>query len=92
MNKDYSQLDQLSPGLLMDHVEISYRLRRIGKTQADIARNLGVSPGVVSNVIHGRITSFTVASHIAALIGHEVSELWASIYVFRPRKIRGGER
>lgn len=75
----------------MDHVEISYRLRRLGQTQADIARNLGVSPGVVSNVIHGRITSFTVASHIAALIGQEVTELWPAKYVFRPRKTKIGD-
>jgi lambda repressor-like predicted transcriptional regulator len=75
----------------MDHVEITYRLRRMGKTQADIARELGISPGVVSNVIHGRITSYIVASHIAALICRDITELWPERYVFKPRKIKGRE-
>ena len=53
----------MSPQLTMDAVEITYRLRRLGKTQAQIAREVGVSGGVVSNVIHGRITAYAVAQH-----------------------------
>ena len=70
----------------MDAVEINYRLRRLGKTQAQIAREVGVSGGVVSNVIHGRITAYAVAQHIAGLLGLRIEELWPERYVFKPRQ------
>lgn len=69
----------------MDGLEIVYRLKRLGTCQADIARALGVSASVVGNVIHGRITSFEVASHIAALLGSSAAELWPQRYTFKPR-------
>ena len=59
----------------MDAVEINYRLRRLGKTQAQIAREVGVSGGVVSNVIHGRITAYAVAQHIAGLLGLRIEDI-----------------
>ena len=62
-----------------------YRLRRLGKTQADIARDLGVSGGVVNGVIHDRTTAHAVASHIAGLLGCTVQQLWPERYVFKPR-------
>lgn len=70
----------------MDAVEINYRLRRLGKTQAQIAREVGVSGGVVSNVIHGRITAYAVAQHIASLLGLRIEELWPERYIFKPRQ------
>lgn len=70
----------------MDAIEISYRLRRLGKTQAQIAREVGVSGGVVSNVIHGRISAYAVAQHIAGLLGLSIEELWPERYVFKPRE------
>lgn len=76
----------MSPELLMDAVEINYRLRRLGKTQAQIAREVGVSGGVVSNVIHGRVTAYAVAKHIANLLALEVQEIWPERYVFKPRQ------
>jgi lambda repressor-like predicted transcriptional regulator len=76
----------MSPQLTMDAVEINYRLRRLGKTQAQIAREVGVSGGVVSNVIHGRITAYAVAQHIAGLLGLRIEELWPERYVFKPRQ------
>lgn len=69
----------------MDAIEINYQLRRLGKTQTDIARELGVKSGVVSNVIHGRISAYAVAQHIAALLGHTAQEIWPDRYVFKPR-------
>lgn len=69
----------------MDALEIVYRLKRQGLTQADIARDLGVSASVVGNVIHDRITSFEVASHVAALLGTTPLDLWAQRYTFKPR-------
>ena len=70
----------------MDAVEINYRLRRLGKTQAQIAREVGVSGGVVSNVIHGRITAHAVAQHIAGLLSLRIEELWPERYIFKPRQ------
>lgn len=52
----------------MDVVEIQYRLRRIGKTQAQIARELKLTQGQIGNVIHGRATSKRVITYIASLI------------------------
>jgi lambda repressor-like predicted transcriptional regulator len=70
----------------MDTIEIIYRLHRLGKSQAQIARDLAISGGVVNNVIHGRITAHAVASHIAAMLGQTVEELWPARYTFKPRK------
>lgn len=69
----------------MDALEIVYRLKRLGTCQADIARTLGVSASVVGNVIHDRITSFEVASHVATLLGASAAELWPQRYTFKPR-------
>jgi hypothetical protein len=44
-----------------------------------------VSGAVVNNVVHGRITAYAVASHIANLLGQRVEELWPAQYVFKPR-------
>ncbi len=70
----------------MDGIEINYRLRKLGMSQAKIARTLGVASGVVSNVIHDRTTAYAVASHIAQLLQCEIEELWPTRYVFKPRK------
>lgn len=71
----------------MDSIEIIYLLHRIGKSQAQLARELGVSSGVVNNVIHDRISAHTIATHIALLIGYEVGEIWPSRYAFKPRGV-----
>ena len=69
----------------MDALDISYRLKRLGKTQSEIARDLGVRQGVVSNVIHDRATAHGVASYIAGLLGMRIEELWPDRYCFKPR-------
>lgn len=69
----------------MDGIDIAYRLKRLGVSQSDIARDLGVSASVVGNVIHGRISSFEVACHVGKLLGLPPSELWPQRYTFRPR-------
>ncbi len=69
----------------MDALDISYRLKRLGKTQTQIARDLGVRQGVVSNVIHDRVTAHGVATYIAELLGMRVDELWPARYCFKPR-------
>ncbi len=69
----------------MDALDISYRLKRLGKTQAQIARELGVRQGVVSNVIHNRATAHGVATYIADLLEMRVEDLWPERYRFKPR-------
>lgn len=69
----------------MDALDISYRLRRLGKTQSQIALELGVRQGVVSNVIHDRATAHRVATYIAQLLECRVEDLWPARYCFKPR-------
>lgn len=69
----------------MDALDISYHLRRLGKTQSQIARELGVRQGVVNNVIHDRSTAHGVAAYIAQLLECRVEDLWPERYRFKPR-------
>lgn len=73
------------PQTRIDAIEISYRLRRLGLTQARIAHALGVAPSVVSNTIRGRTTSHRVACYIAGLLGDDLCQLWPGRYEFKPR-------
>ncbi len=66
--------------------EIVFQLRKHGVTQSDIAKELNVTYSSVSNVIHGRATSFRIAVRLAAQIGRTVQELWPGRYEFKPRK------
>lgn len=72
----------------MDAIEITYRLRRKGYTQSDLAREMEVTQSVVSNTIRGRVTCHRVASRVAALLGQEVQALWPGRYEFKPRGAR----
>lgn len=72
----------------MDALEIAYRLKRMGLSQSELARRLGVSQAVVSNTIHGRVTCHRVAVCIADLLGETIQSLWPGRYEFRPRKPR----
>lgn len=69
----------------MEAIDIIYQLQRLGKSQVQIARELGISGGVVNNVIHGRVTAFPVASHIATLLGQSVETIWPDQYSFKTR-------
>lgn len=64
----------------MEPVEIIYRLRRLGQTQAVIAGELGVSHSTVNNVIHGRITSRRVAAHISKLLKRSLTGVFPDRY------------
>lgn len=69
----------------MDVIELIYRLKRAGHTQVSLAQELGVSRGVVNDVIHDRGASLRVASHIAAVVGVDVDQLWPDRYKDRPQ-------
>ena len=68
-----------------DAQSIIYRLKRLGLTQAGLAKRLAVRPSTINNVIHSRATCFPVATHIAELLGTNVHMLWPNRYVFKPR-------
>ena len=68
--------------------EISYELRRRGLRQADVARQLAVSRATLNNVLHGRATSYRVATHVASILERGVKELWPGRYEFKPRPRR----
>ncbi len=70
----------------MDALDITYELRKRGKTQAQIAADLDVSHATVNNTIHNRTTSFVVAKHIATLLGKSVEALFPDRYKFKPRQ------
>lgn len=74
----------------MDALELTYRLRRLGWTQARVAQACRVSPGVVNNVIYGRARAHAVASYIASLLGEDLQVVFPEQYVFRPRTSRAG--
>lgn len=69
----------------MESIDIIHELRKRGKSQSQLARDLGISISVVNNVIHGKVTSHTVAQHIAAFIGKEMKEIWPQQYIYKPR-------
>jgi Ner family transcriptional regulator len=72
----------------MTSAEIQFNLKKLGHTQAKLALELKVSPAVVSNTILNRVTSWTVAQHIATLLGKKPEELWPDRYCFKPRQAR----
>jgi len=65
--------------------EISFRLKVQGWTQAALAKKLGVSAGLVNNVVHNRVTSHEIAKHIAMLLEEPMDALWPGRYQYKPR-------
>jgi len=63
---------------LTDPIEIKIALIRANVLQSKIARKLGVSKVIVTNVIKGRRTSMRVRKAIARAVGRRVEELWPS--------------
>jgi lambda repressor-like predicted transcriptional regulator len=59
-------------------IEIKVQLLRAGKTQASIARELGVNRSFVNNVIKGHRSTKRVREAIAKAVGKRVNELWPS--------------
>lgn len=72
----------------MDSLDIVHELKKRGKSQSQLARDLDMSISVVNSVIHGKVTSHTVAQHISSILGREINDLWPNQYVFKPRKTK----
>jgi len=64
----------------MKPLDIQFLIRRAGKTQAALARELAVSKTTVTTVIQGKSRSRRVAQAIADLTGRTVDELWPGAY------------
>lgn len=69
----------------MHYADIQASIKKAGTTQAAIARDLGVSPTAVANVIRGK-KSYRIAKAISAVVGIPVSRLWPGTYPRRKRK------
>lgn len=70
---------------LVSGIDICYQLRRLGWTQSALARDLGVSPSLVNNIIHDRATGYRVAVKISKILGNDLETLWPVRYAFKPR-------
>jgi lambda repressor-like predicted transcriptional regulator len=62
--------------------EIVVALIRMRKTQAQIAREHGVSRMAISQVVHGRMTSRRLRRAIAEAAGIDVRQIWPSKYLY----------
>lgn len=60
----------------MHPADISAALRKARSSQAQIARQLGVSQANVSQAVHGRHGSRRVQAAIAKATGKPVTKLW----------------
>lgn len=56
--------------------EIKSCLTLQGITQVSIAKKLGVSPALVSMVIHGKNTNDKVRQEVARIMGRPVRKIW----------------
>jgi lambda repressor-like predicted transcriptional regulator len=71
--------------LLTDPIEIKIALIRARKSQADIARDLGVDKAIVTRVIKSQRTSKRVRMAIAKAVRIPVEELWPQSNRKKPR-------
>jgi len=69
--------------------DIKAEILKKGLNQAAIARAVGVRSSVVSDCIHGWVTSRRVHEAIAEAINKDVKTIWPSIYLYGiPRRGR----
>lgn len=60
----------------MTAAEIKKALLQCNVQQSGLARDLGVAPSIISQVISGRTVSYRVQCHIAKAIGKPVSQVF----------------
>ncbi len=73
----------------MTPTEIRIALIRSGKTQAQLAVEIGVSRTMIFKLIEGQTVSERVERGIAQAVGLEVERIWPSRYLNRVRRKRG---
>lgn len=81
MKKAYHSMD-------MSPTEIRVILFRAGTSQAEIARQCGVSAATVCKVIDGLVVSHKVRTAISEAISIDIRRIWPSTYIMHggPRK------
>jgi len=67
----------------MHPADIRAALNKSGKSQTQLAEELGVSDNAISLVIHGRSKSFRIARAISKITGLSVHILWPGRYTPR---------
>lgn len=72
----------------MHHADIFCLLMKKNVTLTALAKEEGVGVSVVSEVIRGKKTSFSVATAIAAKVGKSLNTLWPGKYNHTPRSLR----
>ncbi len=70
----------------MDPIDIWYKMKRAGISQADLARAFEVSSSMISQVINGKPAD-RIRRGIADAIKIDVKAIWPSTYI-----IQGGPR
>lgn len=65
----------------MHPADISAAIKKSGKNQSILARELDVSPTAVRLVITGNSHSRRIADAISKLTGCSLDELWPGVYV-----------
>ena len=73
------------------HEHIKLRLRLMGSSLAEVARELCVAATTVTSVSQGHRRSRRIEKHIAAKLGVGVSELWTDRYP-QARRQKEGDR
>jgi lambda repressor-like predicted transcriptional regulator len=71
------QVNQKDSAMHPEQIKAAVRMQ--GMTPAAIADKLGVTPSMVSRVIHGATVSARVRKYIATLLGKPVTELWPPV-------------
>ncbi len=76
----------------MHPADIAASLKKKGKTQKAIAKELGLSHVTVAAIIQGRSHSYKVANYISAIIGFPLDVIWPNSYRYPPRANNGAGR
>ena len=76
----------------MHPADIAAALKKKGKTQKAVAKELGLSHVSVAAVIRGRSHSYKVANYISAIIGFPLDVIWPNSYHYLPRANNGAGR
>lgn len=67
----------------MDPIEIIIAMKRANVSQADIARDVGVTRQSVNLIVHGRATSHRIRQAIADAIHKDIKWIWPSAYLMK---------
>jgi len=77
----------------MHYADIISALHKAGHTPTQCAKKLRVTPGAVSRVIHGDISSYNIASYISSVTNIPLNRLWPDgRYSVPPKRYRQNQK